>query len=179
MKKLFALLLAVIMVVSMATVVSAKTTTLTTTVPDATYVLNVPKDQEIPFGATSTDIGNVTITNSSGFAEGKNVEVTLTYGDFTCGDTTTTIPMSVTAFFQANINTNVSEELAISSGSKLPAFSGKTDGTVSEQVSINYSANVCPMKCLRVNIDSDDWGKALGGEYTAIITFSAEVVVEE
>ncbi len=30
-----------------------------------------------------------------------------------------------------------------------------------------------------VEILSADWGKALGGDYTSTITFTAEVVVEE
>ena len=77
MKKIFAILLAVTMLASMATVVSAaeSTTTLSTTVPAATYTLNIPADQEIEFGSSGVIIGNVTITESANFAEGKNVEV--------------------------------------------------------------------------------------------------------
>ena len=74
MKKLLAVVLAMLTVFSFGTVAfAANTTTLTTTVPDAEYTLNIPADQEIPFGATSTDIGNVTVTNASGFAVGKNL----------------------------------------------------------------------------------------------------------
>ena len=84
MKKIFAILLAVTMLTSMATVVSAaeSTTTLTTTVPAATYVMNIPANQVIEFGATSTMIGTVTLTNGDGFAVGKNVAVTITYDAF-------------------------------------------------------------------------------------------------
>ena len=93
MKKLFALLLAVIMVMSMATIVSAEsTTTLTTEVPAASYTLNVPAVVPIDFGATSTDIGNVTVTDATGFAEGKNLKVTVTYGAFTSEGAATSIP---------------------------------------------------------------------------------------
>ena len=42
MKKLFAMALAVLMVVSMATVASAESTTLVTNVPAANYTLNIP-----------------------------------------------------------------------------------------------------------------------------------------
>ena len=98
MRKFLAVLLAAMMVLSMATIASAETTTLTTTVPDATYTLNVPANQEIAFGAESTDIGTVTITDSSNFAKGKNISVTVTYGDFTCADTTTTIPMALIGY---------------------------------------------------------------------------------
>ena len=83
MKKFIAIVLAVLTVLSFSTVAFAEgnTTTLTTTVPDATYTLNIPADQQITFGATSTDIGTVTVTNSSGFAAGKDLHVTITYDD--------------------------------------------------------------------------------------------------
>ena len=82
MKKLSALFLALVLLLSavptaFAANTTPNTTTLTTTVPSATYVLNIPADQEIPFGQTSMGIGNVTITDSKSFAVGKNVEVTV------------------------------------------------------------------------------------------------------
>ena len=96
MKKFFAILLAVTMLASMATVVSAEsTTTLTTTVPAASYTLNIPADQEIVFGATATDIGVVTVTNSNGFAWGKHLKVTLSWEDFKSEGVASTIPFSI------------------------------------------------------------------------------------
>ena len=77
MKKLLSLALALLMLASVATVALASTTTLTTTVPPATYTLNIPADQEIPFGETGHNIGNVTVTDAAGFAEGKNLKVTM------------------------------------------------------------------------------------------------------
>ena len=54
MKKLFAILLVAALLIPMATVAfAANTTTLTTTVPAATYTLNIPADQKIEFGTTS------------------------------------------------------------------------------------------------------------------------------
>ena len=97
MKKFFAIALAVAMFASMATVASAaeNTTTLTTNVPAATYTLNIPADQEIPFGATLTDIGSITVTNGTGFAKGKNLAVMPTFDAFICEDASTTIPFSI------------------------------------------------------------------------------------
>ncbi len=77
MKKLLSLALALLMLASVATVALASTTTLTTTVPPATYTLNIPADQEIPFGAVSTEIGAISVTDGTGFAEGKNLKVML------------------------------------------------------------------------------------------------------
>ena len=55
MKKLSALILALALLVSVipaayAANATPNTTTLTTTVPSASYVLNIPADQEISFG---------------------------------------------------------------------------------------------------------------------------------
>lgn len=60
MKKLTTLVLALALAASLAVpAFAANTTTLTTTVPAATYTLNIPADQEIPFGAMETNIGSV------------------------------------------------------------------------------------------------------------------------
>ena len=36
-----------------------------------------------------------------------------------------------------------------------------------------------PVTSVRFNALSEDWGKALAGEYTSTVTFTAEVVVGE
>ena len=173
MKKLLAVVLAMLTVFSFGTVAfAANTTTLTTTVPDAEYTLNIPADQEIPFGATSTDIGSISVTNSSSFAIGKNLEVTLTYGDFTCEDVATTIPFTVK--LNATNPSNSIQDATIESGGKL-VFKGYSNGEVYEYASIKY-INEEQMDITKISINSTDWGKALAGNYTATITFTAEVV---
>ena len=180
MKKFFAILLAVTMLASMATVASAaeSTTTLTTTVPAATYTLNIPANQEIEFGATNTDIGNVTVTNASGFAVGKNLEVTASYSSFKSDGVVTEIPYSL------QLKCSSKTEQWVSGNSK--TFEGKADGTVSKTTYImvppsgaGTAYSPSPVSAIQLIIDSEDWGKALAGEYTATITFTAEVVVEE
>lgn len=174
MKKLFAILLAVTLVASMAMIVSAaNTTTLTTTVPAATYTLNIPADQVIPFGATATNIGEISVTDSAGFAEGKNLKVTLTYTDFVCETASTTIPfvIRVSPYTTAASDTSV---INVASGEAI-TFIGLEKGTVEKYVS-SKSGNELENTWILMN--SEDWGKALAGEYTATITFTAEVVVE-
>lgn len=173
MKKLFTILLAVTMLASMATVASAaSTTTLTTTVPAASYTLNIPADQEIPFGATSTEIGNVTVTNSAGFANGKNLQVTITCSDFVCPDVSTKIPFH---FVAKTTNANLNQHLY---SGEVVTFNGLSSGKVQENFQIsNYQGGYDVTKLLLV-IQSEDWGKALAGDYTATITFTAEVVAE-
>ena len=174
MKKLFAILLTVAMLASMATAVSAaSTTTLTTTVPAATYILNVPIDQTIPYGKTAVDLGSITISDSNGFAEGKNLLVTITYDAFKCENVTTTIPFTV-QMTGTNIGDDAIKE--ISSGNGI-TFMGKKNGTVNEYIiSKNYDYSGQPYDITRIVTASEDWGKALAGEYTATITFTAEVV---
>lgn len=93
MKKLIALALAVTLLASMAVTVSAaNTTTLTATVPAAGYTLNIPANQEVNFGTTQADIGNITVTDSAGFAVGKNLQVTVTYDAFSADKISTQIP---------------------------------------------------------------------------------------
>jgi hypothetical protein len=181
MKKLFAILLAVTMLASMATVVSAaETTTLTTTVPAATYTLNIPADQEIAFGATKTNIGSVSVTNASNFAVGKNVEVTLTYDAFTSENVSTTIPFSVRIQDADDDFISSDDYINLASGDAM-TFLGKSDGSVYEFQWENYSAPngqfTRQYDATMILINSADWGKAMAGEYTATITFTAEVVV--
>lgn len=194
MKKLFAIALAVAMFASMATVVSAaeNTTTLTTTVPAATYTLNIPADQEIAFGATETEIGNVTITNSSNFAEGKNVNVTLTFdGSFASEGVSTKIPYTVNLISAIESTyTDKYHPQNITSGGAM-TFLGRSDGTVDESATATFSYTHTQtgtgsilekdtnVGALSIAILSTDWGKALAGEYSTTITFTAEVVVEE
>lgn len=180
MKKLIAIVLAVMLAVSCSIAVSAanatpNTTTLTTTVPDAEYTLNIPADQEIPFGAISTEIGSISVTDSSSFAVGKNLEVTLTYDDFTCEDVTTTIPFTVK--LNATNPSNLGDA-TVESGGKL-VFQGRSNGEVYEYATKKYIDSEGQMDITKISVNSADWGKALGGDYTATITFSAEVVAAE
>lgn len=185
MKKLFAILMAVAMLASMATIASAESvTTLTTTVPAATYTLNIPADQEIPFGATSTNLGAVTVTDSSNFAKGKNLEVTLTYDAFISEGVSTKIPFTLEYANSraAGVGGGEIEKTTVPSGSAM-TFKGKSDGTVDEYVQIYYKysagSEYYDANMLNLIIYSSDWGKALAGEYTATITFTAEVVAGE
>lgn len=187
MKKLFALLFAVMLIVSIASTAFAAnatpgTTVLTTEVPAATYVLNIPADQTIQFGKQSSKIGNVTVTNGENFAEGKNVDVTLNYEPFKSESVTTQIPYKLFAEHHSEVGnsvTNASAELA--SGSTL-SFSGKSDGTISETASvemlINGSKSSRSITDVSVRINSSDWGKALAAAYSSNIVFTAEVVVQ-
>lgn len=97
MKKALALLLAVMLVVSIAPAAFASTTTLTTTVPGATYEFSIPADTTIEYNALDTSIGYLEVTESAGFAVGKNLQITIEYGPFTNADGSSTIPYYIYA----------------------------------------------------------------------------------
>ena len=191
MKKLFALALAAIMVASMSTVAFAaeSTTTLTATVPAATYTLNIPANQEIAFGTTQADIGNITVTDAAGFAVGKNLEVTVSYNAFTSNGISTQIPYTL-SLYAAGSEENTGSSAYHSATKELPSgsallFAGNTAGAVAENIKLEADyvtvsgTKMIPVTSVRFNALSEDWGKALAGEYTSTITFTAEVVVEE
>lgn len=182
MKKLISIALAVSLISSFSAVAfAADTTTLTTTVPDATYTLNIPADQEIPFGATSANIGTITVTDSAGFAEGKDLQVTLTYEPFKADGVSTTIPYTVFKVATEKGTNSVGNpwaeerEAPVNSGEAL-IFRGQSGGDCDEEFAFSdyYDRNG-----LRIKTESKDWGKALAEEYSSTVTFTAEVVVSE
>lgn len=180
MKKTLSFLMALVLVLSLGTMAFADgTTTLSTTVPPATYTLNIPADQEIAFGATSTNIGSVSVTDGAGFAAGKNLKVTISYGTFTSETASGQIPFSL-RFTSSESNPYVtgSPEVTVVSGDSI-TFEGLTSGKTQEYFRAEKSSFAYNMNMLYVDIKSADWGKALGGDYTATITFTSEVVLAE
>ena len=182
MKKFIALVLAMTMVFSMAVVASAaSTTTLTTTVPAANYTMTIPANQEVAFGTTSQKIGMVKITESSSFAEGKNIRVTFENTDFTCPNTTTTIPVAVYGCYsELSYTSSPPQSVAKTASIKDSTiiFEGLSSGTVSSEAKAEMNGETRTITNLGISMSSPAWGKALAGEYTATITFSSEVVVE-
>ena len=185
MKKLISLALTIALLASMVVSASAaSTTTLTATVPAASYTLNIPANQEVPFGTTQADIGNITVTNAEGFAVGKNLKVTVTYDAFRADGISTQIPYKLSLYAAASKSSYNSATKEMPSGSAL-MFSGSSSGAVAENTYlqstyVNTSGTISiPVTSIRFNALSKDWGKALAGQYTSIITFTSEVVVEE
>lgn len=176
MKKLTTLVLALALAASLAVpAFAANTTTLTTTVPAATYTLNIPADQEIPFGATETNIGSISVTDGTGFAVGKNLKVTLTYDVFTSETADTKIPFLIKLGWQSSTGKYYVD---VSSNDPI-IFKGKVTGEISKFSQVRSgTTSIFDNDADRtlVAIASTDWGKALAGDYSATITFTAEVV---
>lgn len=168
------------LVASSTPAVFAETTTLTTTVPTASYTLNIPANQEIEYGSTNTKIGNVTVTDGKNFAEGKNVEVTINYTSFTSEDTTTTINYALDGYGILNRTQQTYASKRLSNGSKL-VFKGTSNGAVTSQTNLACTLSTgetytVAMEYISVVISSTSWGKASAGNYSSVITFSSEIV---
>lgn len=183
MKKTLALLLALVLIVAMAPAAFAtsQSTKLTTTVPGATYTFTIPKDTEIAYNATDTSIGYVTVTESSGFAQGKNLQIKLAYSAFTSEDVSTTIPYKV--YYNAINDSTASEPASYhrfgTEGLSPMVFEGSNNGTVNRLAYYKTVSNGTAyyyVGDLGVVISASDWGKALAGDYTSTITFTASVV---
>lgn len=178
MKRTICLLLVLLMSLAMVvTVLADGTTTLTTTVPAATYTLSIPDNQVIEFGAESTIIAAPSVTDSSGFAVGKNLDVTVSYGSFTSETVGTKIPFTLRKYAIVD-GQGVSDSESTSSGDVL-TYEGRESGKVAKNVMFRTKSSViCPLTGLIIEIKSSDWGKALAGDYSATITFTSEVVVD-
>ena len=95
--------------------------------------------------------------------------------------TTTTIPFYLYTYTEDGGSTP-----SLANGGTLK-FEGTSNGTAEEKAyhKITYAASASggsftePINNLILKINSGDWGRALAGEYTATITFTAEVVVEQ
>ena len=170
MKKLTTLVLALALAASLAVPAFAANT-----VPAATYTLNIPADQEIPFGATETNIGSISVTDGTGFAVGKNLKVTLTYDVFTSETADTKIPFLIKLGWQSSTGKYYVD---VSSNDPI-IFKGKVTGEISKFSQVRSGTTSTfdnDADRTLVAIASTDWGKALAGNYSATITFTAEVV---
>ena len=168
-RKVTTLLTAIVMMLSLSTVVFAETTTVTTTVPGASYTLSIPATVSITYGATSTESDGVLITNSSGFQSGKYVYVKATYDALSSTTTQTTIPYKLLI---KDSTTNNTEE--VTSGGEL-RFDGKSDGTCRSGAYIYKNHNTYYADKLMFNITNENWGKADSGDYTSTITFTSRI----
>lgn len=172
MKKTMKMLLSVVLIITMVAISSlfafAESTTLTTTVPPATYTLTVPLNAVVEYGTPLTSIDAPKIATSEGFGEGKDLKLTIIREDFKCPDTTTTIPYEYQLFVSAD-----DEELVLDESNGI-YFRGTSTGKL-EQFARSGGHK---LSTALISVDNTDWPKALAGDYTATITYVTEVVAD-
>ena len=183
MKKLISTFMIVTLLICCftATAFASDQTVLTTTVPDATYTLNIPADQEIPFGTTGKNIGTVEVKNASGFAKGKDIKITATYDEFVNESVETTIPYNLEYYFEYTQPITGKMFSKYINLKEAIYFKGQSDGSVQNIPKYYDEVSKVPLtlETILFSADSEDWGKALGGEYSSTITFTSEIVVSE
>ena len=170
MKKLLALLIAFLLVLPLATVASAETMTMTLTVPEADYTLVIPRDQEIPFRSKGEVLGSVRVKDVSGFAEGKNLRVTVSAAPFTSATTDTVLTYTLSG--QQAITGG--KEFALGTNFDI-VFEGQSDGSLGFS-KVMTGSGLEGFDCLEIDFNEDDWDDLKPGDYTATITFNAQIV---
>ena len=146
MKKLFAVILAVALVMSLSVTAFAANTTggdadITTSI-EPTYTVTIPADVNVAFNATETAFGAIEVTASQ-IHPNKCIKVALTTdGELNNAiDNTKVIPYAI----------KDSEGAAFTSATYL------TEGDKTE---------------LSIHITADDWNAAYAGDYTDTVTFT-------
>ena len=146
MKKLFALILAVVIMATMSVTAFAVNTTggeadITTSIAP-TYTVTIPADVSVDFNATETDFGAIEVTDSQIHPD-KCIKVTL--------DTDNKLENSID-------NTKVIPyAIKDSEGSDFTSSTYLTEGDKTE---------------LSIHITADDWNAAYAGDYSDTVTFT-------
>lgn len=125
--------------------ITSQTTTLTTTI-DSSYTMSIPMNQTISLNTITTEIGAVAVTGN--LKTDEEVAVTIEKTAFTT-ENTGTIPYRL-----------------LSEGNAVASL------TWSEAEARNDAPKSYP---LTVTIDEEQWRQARAGDYTATITFTAEI----
>ena len=170
MKKVLILLIALLLVLPLATVASAATMTMTLTVPEAEYTLVIPQNQQIPFRSKGEMLGPVSTKNASGFAEGKNLRVTVSAAPFTSATTDTVLTYTLSG--QQAITGG--KEFALGTNFDI-VFEGQSDGSLGFS-KVMTGSGLEGFDCLEIDFNEDDWDDLKPGDYTATITFNAQIV---
>ena len=185
MKKLIAILLAVAMLASMATVVSANEYEmgLKTTVPAATYTLYIPTVVDVPYGAESIIVPLPEVVTSSGF-QCKNLEIEVWDGVYFGegnGDGRY-VDMEVWGkLYSAMYGENSYSFLDLKGlhyEEKLNRmFYGlaNENGELAPECYIIRNGGKLRLESLMVEFNKADWGKLDPGEYTGHIGFRVAV----
>ncbi len=153
-KRMAAGMLCMMMAVAMAFPVSAaehqeKSTTLTTAV-ESKYILTIPRDMEIPFGAEETGIGSVKVTGN--VKPGETVQVDAAAGNFISQED----PQDTIALTLIDKNED-----------------SKFQSSVWNEQDMRSKTKEIP---LVVRVEKTDWDKAYAGTYKAILTFEASLL---
>ena len=188
MKKLIAILLAVAMLASMATVASAEEyeMALKTTVPAATYTLYIPATLEVPYGAEEVSFPLPEVVESAGFRY-KDLCIRVWDPVFFGEGTSFTMPMSLVANCHNPLEDHENgiaahNILGPSPDNLQDAYLYYVWGSLNERGCLESDCYVIIdgelhlLTDLSLLFNQADWGYLEPGEHTGHIVFSSYVV---
>ena len=185
MKRVFTLLLAVVIICSLAITAYAAdgSVTIQTTVysQPPTWTLSIPSDIYIPYQQTTTEIGVVAIKNINNPSNAMAyIDVTLNYDPLRTDNGYNTIPLDIKGFQVADSDFYPEDyfdnldPLAFRSW-----YSGQTfpynDLNMHSAVFNYYYDNRTYPVYLTANIDQYSWNNAAPGRYATTLNFNAEL----
>ena len=161
MKKLLSLLLVVILMMSMsvsvfASALNSAEVTLTATVPDASYVLNVPASMELYYGASAQKI-DVSVERATNFNDGDMVMIAVSSTDLYSGNNTIPLSVLVTTY---------------EDGEEVGYLQDPREEQVSQLAYMHGYEGYYQEYYAFVSLD--DWKAAAPGSYEAIVTFDSQ-----
>ena len=178
MKKSIAIALALLTLCCLTAALAedTPTTILTLTVPAATYTMQIPASQTVPYSPDPYSIGAPTITESAGFNGDKAVKLTVAYRDtesedgyglFVCPDTDTPIRF----FIRQSTKSGSGSSRDVTAGSYYFANMRDGSGTVHE-----YAGTLTfKLEDMVLYIIDESLNAAKAGTYTAGVLFHAEI----
>lgn len=137
------------------------TQTLSTTVPDPTapsWTLNIPADTAVPYRATETPIGDVTVSDVQNVEDGYLIGCSVSNTDFASG--ADIIPLTLEGDFYAD--GILYETKPISDGTPFELYAGHEPSRV-------YSTKVIAL------VEAGEWDAAVPGVYTATVTYTSRL----
>lgn len=171
MKKIISLLLAIVLMMSLAipafatTVENSSEVILTTVVPEVSYTLNIPAEVNIPYGEVEYEIANPTITNVQRFNQGDRVVLSTPYSHLAFVDENNGIHF----LGMVLLVERTTPDGEIIDESTYVAYDG-----IDEIIAYEHGVESV-LKYYSI-IYQGDWETALPGRYTGTVTFNAKYV---
>lgn len=141
----------------------------TANVPVPSYTLTIPAEQTVPFGAQTYSLALPTVSEATGFSAGQAIALTIDHTAFISDTASTAIPFAVKA-----VATD-SAEHALDEGAV--CYRALDDGSAAATPSLVFSGgDSVELSQLALHFAAADWQRALGGEYSADITFTTTII---
>lgn len=138
-------------------------------VPTPSYTLNIPAAQTVPFGAQTYSLALPTVSEAGGFSAGQVIALTIGHTAFVSDTASTAIP------FEIKVVSTEGAEYTLDEGSVY--YHALNDSSAAATPSLVFAGgDSVELSQLMLHFATADWQRALGGEYSADITFTSAIV---